>query len=250
MSESTVKNGVLVTGANGGIGTAICSTFQRAGYYVIATDIHDSALCECDHYLRTDLATYISSDDQRNNLRQIISEINRTNPLHCVVNNAAAQILGDISKLTAGDALTTFNVNVLSAFALIQDSADFLAANSGSVVNISSIHAQLTKPHFSLYAASKAALSALTRALAVELGGRVRVNAIEPAAVLTPMLIDGFRRSPEKLEELKQYHPSGVLANPAEIAELALFLAHAGPTTTGTCISISGGIANRLHDPA
>jgi NAD(P)-dependent dehydrogenase (short-subunit alcohol dehydrogenase family) len=242
-------NSVLITGANGGIGLALCSVFQQSGYYVIATDIQPSAKCDCDLYLSADLSNYISDEEKRNSFRNSILSVNQINPLHCLINNAAVQIVGDATTLKASDALSTFNVNVLTAFALIQDCANVLSENSGSIVNISSIHAQLTKPHFSLYAASKAALSELTRALALEFGGKIRVNAIEPAAVSTPMLVAGFKDSPQELEKLRHYHPSGTLADPKEVAELARFLAEAGPSTTGTCISLSGGISSRLHDP-
>src|SRR3546814_5507046 len=92
------------------------------------------------------------------------------------------------------------------------------------VLNIRSIHARLTKPGFAAYATSKAALSGLTRAMAVELGSRVRVNAIEPAAIATPMLRAGFADNENGYRQLNDLHPSGNIGSPDELAQLARLL--------------------------
>ena len=118
------------------------------------------------------------------------------------------------------------------------------------MVNISSVHAKATKPKFVAYATSKAALSGLTRALAVELGSDVAVYGIEPAAVQTPMLLAGFADSPESLSRLAACHPSGRIATPQEVAELVHFLfAARSAGLQGSAIELGGGISGRLHDP-
>jgi NAD(P)-dependent dehydrogenase (short-subunit alcohol dehydrogenase family) len=120
----------------------------------------------------------------------------------------------------------------------------------GSVVNISSVHATLTKPGFSAYATSKAALLGMTRALAVDLGPRVRVNCVTPAATDTPMLRAGFEGNPAELSALAAMHPSGRIATPEEIARVVLFLASdAASAITGAALAADGGIGGRLHDP-
>lgn len=121
----------------------------------------------------------------------------------------------------------------------------------GSVINISSIHARLTKAHFVAYATSKAALSGMTRAMAVDLGGRVRVNAIEPAAIATDMLKAGFAGQPEQFALLEACHPQGRIGTPAEVAALALAIADGELRFLhGACVAMDGGISGRLHDPA
>jgi NAD(P)-dependent dehydrogenase (short-subunit alcohol dehydrogenase family) len=118
------------------------------------------------------------------------------------------------------------------------------------VINIASIHALLTKPRFSAYATSKSALIGLTRALAVELGGRVRVNAISPAAIATPMLESGFSEDPEGLNRLAAYHPSACIGVPDDVARAALCLAEVkGAFLNGAIVGVDGGIGARLHDP-
>ena len=79
----------------------------------------------------------------------------------------------------------------------------------------------------------------------------MRINCIEPASVETAMLLDGFKDFPGKKLELENYHPQKRISTPDEIAELVYIISSAGVRFLhGSCIDISGGIANRLHDPA
>jgi NAD(P)-dependent dehydrogenase (short-subunit alcohol dehydrogenase family) len=120
----------------------------------------------------------------------------------------------------------------------------------GSVVNIASIHAVATKPGFVCYATSKAALVGMTRALAVDLGPRVRINAINPAATATPMLLAGFEGKAKQFEELSKMHPLERIAQPWEVAKTAIYLASDDASfITGSVLHIDGGIGGRLHDP-
>jgi NAD(P)-dependent dehydrogenase (short-subunit alcohol dehydrogenase family) len=170
--------------------------------------------------------------------------------LAALINNAAVQIVKPSAALTTDDWNRTLNVNLLAPFLLTQALLDELTASHGAVVNISSIHAMQTKPGFVAYATSKAALNGLTRSLAVDLGGRVRVNSICPAAIDTPMLREGFAGREESFDRLAQMHPAGRIGEPAEVAALAVFLASdASAFMTGADIAIDGGIGARLRDP-
>ena len=121
----------------------------------------------------------------------------------------------------------------------------------GAVVNISSIHEKLTKAGFVAYSTSKTALSGLTRAMAVDLGARVKVNAICPAAIKTPMLAAGFEGRADAFDALHQAHPGGRIGLPEEVAHLARYLIAEAPAfLNGSCLGLDGGIAGRLHDPA
>ncbi len=119
----------------------------------------------------------------------------------------------------------TFNTNVFAPFMLIQRLLPMLRLTKGSVINIASIHALLTKAEFTLYSTSKGALLTMTRALALELAPDVRVNAVLPGATDTPMLRDGFKNNLKGLEVLGNYQPLKRIALPQEIAEIVLFLA-------------------------
>jgi NAD(P)-dependent dehydrogenase (short-subunit alcohol dehydrogenase family) len=167
-----------------------------------------------------------------------------------LINNAAVQILKPSGQLTLDDWQHTLNINLLAPFLLAQALLPELEKAKGSVINIASVHAVATKPEFVCYATSKAALVGLTKSMAVDLGPRVRINAICPAAVATPMLRAGFEGRKDAFEELSRMHPLGRVASPDEIAGVALFLASSqAGFITGTSIYVDGGICSRLHDP-
>ena len=167
-----------------------------------------------------------------------------------LINNAAVQKLSHLDGMELEDFQESMDVNVTAPLLLIKMFQEMLTTSKGSVVNIGSIHSKLTKPSFVSYATSKAALLGLTRSLAVDLGGRIRINIIEPGATDTEMLRAGFRDNETAYTRLKEYHPAGRLADPDEIAAAALFLvSDQSAFITGATLDISGGIAVRLHDP-
>lgn len=247
---STARS-VLVTGANGGIGVALCAAFRKDGWRVVGTDLHAKARAGCDAYEAADLDRFATDADYRGEcLSRFRACLPAPGRLDALINNAALQVVAPVEKIAAADWARTCNVNVTAPFLLVQGLLGELEAAGGAVVNIASIHATQTKAGFSAYATSKAALVGLTRALAVELGGRVRVNAVCPAAVETPMLVAGFDGDPRKLSALADCHPSRRIGNPDELAAFVLPLASkASPHVTGAILNLDGAISSRLHDP-
>ena len=243
---------VVITGANGGIGQALCALFQENGWSVIATDLHPLAKASCDRYVSADLLKVSNDSSYRDDrLRQLRACLPDSWKLDVLINNAARQVVAPVEQLTASDWQDTYNVNVTAPFLLVQGLLKELESSRGMVINIASVHAYLTKPQFVAYATSKAALVGFTRALAVELGGRVRVNAVCPAAVSTPMLLAGFEGNEEGLAKLAAYHPSQCIGTPEDIAGVALALASSFSTyMSGAIINVDGGIGSRLYDPA
>ena len=239
----------LITGALGGIGTALCEEFRRAGYYVIATD-RKAGACECDHFLELDVCDFYRSEEVRRSVRDGVAPLLGENGLCVLVNNAATQILNRTDDIRIADWDETLQTNLIAPFLLAQMFLSEIERARGSVINIASIHSEATKPGFVCYATSKAALVGLTRAMAVDLGPRVRVNAISPAATATPMLLAGFEGKSKELDELAKKHPLERIAQPWEVAKTALFLASPDAAfITGACLHIDGGIGGRLHDP-
>jgi NAD(P)-dependent dehydrogenase (short-subunit alcohol dehydrogenase family) len=242
---------VIVTGAAGGIGQALVRGFAEAGYGVIATD--HCAVPEnlpCDHFVQADLQRTTAESDYAEGIFSQIRKHLGERPLKGLVNNAAVQILGAVDELSREDWRATVDVNLLAPFFWTQAFLPELEAAHGSVLNISSIHARLTKPGFVAYATSKAALSGMTKVMAVDLGARVRVNAIEPAAISTDMLRAGFKGNLADYAQLEYCHPQGRIGTPEEVAELALALSHGSLRFVhGACVGIDGGIGGRLHDP-
>lgn len=240
---------VLITGACGGIGTALSKGFASAGYFVVGTDLTDRS--DVGHaYFPCDLAELPRSEPAQKAFLDAVTEAVAEHPLTTCINNAAVQILNPTADIADEDFDRTFRVNVFAPFVITRMLLPMLRRARGSVINIGSIHATATKPGFVSYATSKAALRGLTRSLAVDLGGAVRVNAIEPAAVETDMLLAGFADNPQGYRQLEQFHPSGQIGRPNEVAQLAFFLAsNQNPFLTGSVIGLDGGIRARLHDP-
>jgi NAD(P)-dependent dehydrogenase (short-subunit alcohol dehydrogenase family) len=243
---------VLVTGASGDIGAAMCECFHIAGYSVIGTDISESPL-------RTSLGGWLTSDLNRLGSDEAYAEefwsqveaITAGEGICALVNNAAVQIRGGVRDLSRSDWCTTIGVNLTAPFFLAQLFLDSLAKNHGSIVNVGSIHATQTKPGFVAYATSKGALVTLTRAMAVDLGNLVRVNAIAPAAVGTSMLGAGFEDDVEGLRRLADFHPVRRIALASEIADVVLFLCSGKAAFIhGECLNVTGGIDSCLYDPA
>lgn len=238
----------LITGATGGIGRALCSVFRADGYYVIATD---RALPDQGNInIAIDLAELVLDAEYRQNKLAQIAKALSASGLNVLVNNAALQVIAPVERLSLDSFRRSQDINVTAPFLLTQALLGRLEQARGSVINIASIHARLTKPEFVAYATSKTALLGLTQALAVELGARVRVNAISPAAIATDMLKAGFEGRPEAYAELEAHHPSGRVGTPDEVAKVALFLASDQACfINGANIGIDGAIAARLHDP-
>jgi NAD(P)-dependent dehydrogenase (short-subunit alcohol dehydrogenase family) len=241
----------VITGAAGGIGQALVRAFHEAGYGVIATDRADRpAGLVCLDYVQADLGRTVGDEAFALQVFERIRRCLNGGELHALVNNAAVQRLGGVDTLSREDWRETLDVNLVAPFLWAQALLPELERAKGCVINISSIHARLTKRDFVAYATSKAALSGLTRAMAVDLGGRVRVNAIEPAAIGTDMLKAGFDGKPELFAGLQGCHPVGSIGQPAEAALCAVAIASGQlPFLHGACVALDGAIGARLHDP-
>lgn len=246
-----MKQSVLITGAAGGIGDALCEQFSAAGWNVIATSRKTPDNVEqLGAFIPADLAELATNDVVLANFKQAVLNASADAPLKAVINNAALQYLGKTEDITAFDMQKSLNVNVVAPFLIAQAFLPQLEENEGSILNIGTVHAQATKPGFVAYATSKTAMHGLTRALAVDLGGRIRVNTLAPAATATPMLMAGFEGRDAAFKELSDVHPVKRIAQPGEIGDAALFLCsdQAG-FITGATFYIDGGILSRLHDP-
>jgi NAD(P)-dependent dehydrogenase (short-subunit alcohol dehydrogenase family) len=241
----------LITGAAGGIGLSLVNTFVDAGYIVIATDVlprPDNFRGE--YFIQADLNQLSEDAIYAENILNQIRVCLSAKSLQVLINNAAIQVLGSVKSLNRADWCQSLNVNLISPFLLSQGLLSELKRGMGCVINISSIHARQTKNNFVAYATSKAGLSGLTRAMAIDLGGQVRVIGIEPAAIETDMLRAGFKGDPKGYQQLNSIHPLGRVGIPDEVAKLSLAIASGGMDfINGVCIGIDGGISSKLVDP-
>ncbi|KAA9353493.1 SDR family NAD(P)-dependent oxidoreductase [Larkinella humicola] len=238
---------ILITGVLGGIGSALALAFREAGYYVYGLDIQASEHHQADRLIQFDLHQFSTNEAYRNEWKHTFNVL--IPELHVLINNAAVQMLGSLDELKLDDWNHTMTVNLTGPLLLSQHFLEQLEDVNGSIINIGSIHQQLTKRRFISYATSKSALIGLTRALAVDLEGRVRVNAISPAAIETDMLLAGFDGNQGALDELRKIHPVQRIGRPQDVATMALFLASENSGFIhGANLSLDGGISSVLKD--
>jgi NAD(P)-dependent dehydrogenase (short-subunit alcohol dehydrogenase family) len=244
---------MLITGAAGGIGRATVNLFANKGWKVIGVDrapFGDSFPKE-GIFIQSDI-----SDPQA--LETIFDRAQSfTDSLDALVNNAAVQISKPLLETSVEEWDAVMASNLRSVFLGAKLAYPLLKAKGGgAIVNVSSVHAVVTSKNISAYAASKGGLLALTRAMAIEFApDNVRVNAILPGAVDTPMLRAGMNRGhvgdgdiQQRLENLARKTVSGKVGLPAEIASAIYFLADATQSSfmTGQPMIVDGGATARL----
>jgi NAD(P)-dependent dehydrogenase (short-subunit alcohol dehydrogenase family) len=229
----------LVSGAASGIGAAIARRLRAAGAKVASIDLSEAT--DCDVRLRVDLrdeaATRAAYDDTARTL----------GTPNILVHAAAKSVRGGSLDSSASEYLEIYDVNVVGAVRLMRCCVPAMRAQrGGSILMISSINAAFATPTLAAYSASKAALENLAKTAALEFASDgIRVNAIAPASIDTPMLPASFAHEPNA-ELAKQRniarHPLGRLGTAAEVAELALFLvSQRAGWITGSVYSIDGG---------
>jgi NAD(P)-dependent dehydrogenase (short-subunit alcohol dehydrogenase family) len=238
---------VLITGVLGGIGSGLAAAFLESGYRVIGLDIRETSPEDCDLFLHFDLNRYCEEAAYRSTMNQQFET--HIPELDVLINNAAVQLLDSVDEMLLEDWNQTMNVNLTGPMLLSKYFLPKLEKTRGCIINIASIHQEQTKKRFVAYATSKSALVGLTKAMSVDLQGRVRVNAISPAAIDTPMLHEGFGHDSDLVRQLHELHPLQRIGKPAEVSKLALLLAEDGlGFINGANIQIDGGISNVLHD--
>ena len=239
---------VLITGALGGIGRATASLFRSAGWTVAGADRLDAAAdASLDAYLQLDLARHDLEDE-------LAGFIERLDGLHALVNNAAMQLEKPLTNLHVTEWDEVMATNLRGAFLAVQVAAAPLRRSGGAIVNVSSVHAMATSRGLAAYATSKGALAAFTRAAALELAPEVRVNAVLPGAVDTPMLRAGLSRwatadgLDDAVEALAARTPLRRIGSPEEIAEAILFLSDRNRSSfiTGQTLVVDGGATVQL----
>lgn len=244
-----MKRTAIITGASGGIGQGLCKVFKENDYEIIGIDLPESRkIANIDTSLFFDLAKLTSDENYR---LSCLSELDSSvgDSLHVLINNAAVQLLNKTENISVSEWNETLSVNLTAPMILSKWAVPYLSKNSGSIINIASIHHKLTKKGFVSYASSKSALVGMTRAMAVDLNGDVRVNCISPAAIETEMLKAGFENAEKALDELRKIHPTQDIGTPEQVAKLALFLAsNEAKFINGSNIELDGGIGSVLHD--
>lgn len=251
----------LVTGGGSGIGRAAAVRMAAYGAAVAVLDhdrvAADAAVEEIAATGADGFAVIADVRDAGQVERGVTAVAERLGGLDILVTSAGVQRYGTVTETTPDLWDEVLSVNVRGVFLTVRAAMPFLRASGrGALVLVSSVQAQATQSRVVAYTASKGALNALARAVAVdEAAHGVRVNTVSPGSVDTPMLRhsarlfsdgteDGASRT---LRDWGQGHPIGRVAAPSEVAEVIAFLASdRAAFVTGEDIRVDGGLAARL----
>jgi len=233
----------LITGGASGIGEATARVFSAAGANVLIADI-DRARGEALAAELPRASALIYDITEESAVKEMFAGIQA---LDILVNNAGIGLVGNVEETEAVDFERLFRVNVEGMFLVTKHAIPRLIAAHGTIVNMGSVAGLVGVKRRYAYCATKGAVIAMTRQLAVDYPTQIRVNCICPGTVDTPF-VEGYLEKYHRLEkekvraELNQRQPVGRLGRPEEIAHLALYLSSAeAEFVTGSVITIDGG---------
>jgi len=233
----------LVTGGASGIGAATARELTRAGAEVCIADLNMPAAWGLAAELPGALALEMDVT-QANSIGAALERIKR---LDILVNNAGIGLVGDLASTSEEDFDRVMRVNAHSVYLVTRAMLPLLLASRGSIVNIGSVAGQVGVKQRFAYCASKGAVLAMTRQIAVDYAKQIRCNCIAPGTVQTPF-VEGYldkyhAHEKEKVrEELRLRQPIGRLGTPEDIAGLVRYLcSREAEFVQGAVISIDGG---------
>ena len=239
---------VVITGAAGGMGSAIVERFLDEGCEVIGIDVDDRRLADLhgrvgapDRFrpLRLDL---LDGADIVRGITELGTEYGQ---ISAVVNGAGVITYTPFNELTLDEWDRVMAVNLRAPFLLSQAAVPFMP-RGGVIVNITSITAERATGELAHYAASKGGLRLLTQAMAVALGpSGIRVLAVGPGSTMTPLTRERMADQ-ERFERIRSEIPLGRLAEPEDIADVVVFAASdQARHMTGTTLYVDGGFLGR-----
>ena len=238
---------VIITGGASGIGLAIAKRLGSEGARVVLADINQDSLTQAEPQVREAGAPDVLSSicnvaDESQVIATVAATLAKFNRLDVIVNNAGLMQFKALEELTGDDWLRTLNVDLLGAFYFTKQA--FLHMKpGGALVNVSSIHALATEALVAPYAAAKAALLSLTRSAAIEGKPKgLRINAVLPGAINTPMLWN----NPNVKSGVEKINPTDV-GKPEDVAATIAYLASDDAAfVQGTEVQVDGGRLDHL----
>ncbi|MGG1638997.1 SDR family NAD(P)-dependent oxidoreductase [Paenibacillus sp. NRS-1760] len=250
----------IVTGAAGGIGKGVVEILLREGCRVAMLDCNE----EAGHAALQELTAsgaeviFIRTDvSKESEIHEAVQQtISRLGNVDILVNNVGTHYYKPVEQIPSEEFDRVLRTDLKGQFLLIQQVLPHMKRNqSGSIINIASVHAQVTLPGFSSYAAIKGGIAAMSRSLALELAPfGIRINCVLPGLTRNVGMDRYLRAIPPderktKEAEMTRNIPLGRMAEPAEIGELVAFLASEKSSyMTGSSIVIDGGVSVRLHN--
>src|ERR1700730_2236342 len=246
------QKAVLVTGAAMGIGAGIAERFAEAGYAIAVFDINGQGAREMASRFSRAIAIEGDVSHEDDAIRAVATTVNELGRLDVLINNAGIELAGTLEEQSSADWDRQIAVNLRGVFLMSKYAVPRMRPRGGAIVNISSVHALVSWPGSAAYDATKAGIIGMTRAMALDHGGdRIRVNAICPGYIQTPLMDRWLETVPDPgqtMRDVLKYHPLGRIGTPHDVAEAALFLASAAASfISGTYLVVDGGMTVSGH---
>lgn len=242
-------NVALVTGASSGIGAATAIEFADAGWSVMAAGRDEGRLEEVAD-VSENIFTWAGDLEDSEDCDELVADtVDEFGNIDCLVNSAGILLRGNADETSDDDWRDTMAINLDVPFYLSRAALPHLLQSEGSIINVASYWGIKPGDRTVAYSTSKSALIQMTRAMAIDhAGDGLRINAICPGGVDTPMLASGAKEEDKDVDaflaEVAAGSPNGRIASPEDIASLVLFLASDAAThITGTAIPIDGGLS-------
>lgn len=236
---------ILITGAARRVGAEIARTLHAAGACVVLhyrASAQEAGRLADDFNARREKSALALRHDLRDSdglARMVAEAVAHFGRLDALVNNASSFFPTPVGTIDAAAWDDLIGSNLKGPLFLSQAAAPHLAKTHGCIVNITDIHAERPLKGYPLYCAAKAGLLGLTRALALELGPQVRVNAVAPGAIEWPENATDF--PPEAQAAIIEHTLLGRVGSPGDIARTVKFLILDAPYITGQVINVDGG---------
>ncbi|MFA9190414.1 SDR family oxidoreductase [Flavobacterium sp. FZUC8N2.13] len=234
----------IVTGGNSGLGFATAKKLCDNGIktYIIgrSKEKTEDACAE----IGSNAIPVIFDLNNLEGIPAMIAELTKEAPIDILVNNAGINLKKEFADVTDEDFLSIIHTNLLSVFAVSREVVKNMKEHkNGSIVNISSMASQYGIPKVIAYTASKGAIEAMTRAMAVELAPfGIRVNCIAPGFIKTKMSAKALDSDPERKNKVLGRTPMGFLGEPEDIGDAVYFYATSeSKYVTGTVLPVDGG---------
>ena len=240
---------VAVTGAGSGIGAAITRRFLEAGATVAAGDLRTDFLTSPQseigagwgHRLVPFAVDVSDPESAEQYVSAIIGEVGR---LDVLINNAGIAPVGAATETTDELWRKVMAVDVDGVFYVSRAALPHLMQTSGTIINTASVSGVGADFNYAAYNAAKGAIVNFTRSMAIDYGkAGVRVNAIAPGPVRTPLLLKNLQALPGLEEAFGKFIPLGRIADPSEVADVTMFLASPGASfINGAIVPVDGGV--------
>ncbi len=245
METNEQKKIAIVTGGASGIGFAIAEKFVTNDITTIIIGRNEEKLKAAKSKLGALCQTFAFDLNNLAAIPELIKNlVEKYSRIDILVNNAGINLKKEFTEVTDEDFEKIIHTNVQSIFTISREVVKNMIKNKGgSIVNISSMASQYGLPKVIAYSASKGAIEAMTRAMAVELSPKgIRVNCIAPGFIATDMSAKALNNDPERKNKVLSRTPMGELGAPSTIGDAALFLVTSESAyITGVVLPVDGG---------